>query len=156
MRQLILLICWAALNCCDEPQPSDWLEGRWAVDGQACDAAWLTYRRDGTWSDEWHQGTWARDGSSLRTSLTGQVADWPHRGTLLRLRHPLCHVERLQRIGDDELRTTWEDNTVHQLRRCHPTEMADPHAGCLGDCDALTPYDSTGWNIAPPAATRHC
>jgi hypothetical protein len=155
VRQFILLVCCAVLNCCDESQPSDWLEGRWAVDGQACNAAWLTYRGDGTWSDEGQEGSWVRDGMSLRTSFTRYGEVWPHH-RVHPVQRPLCHTERLQRIGEGELRTTWEDNTTHRLIRCHPTQIIYPHIGCLGDCDRVTPYDPSPWNIAPPAATRHC
>ena len=155
MRPLFLFLCCGALNSCGEAQPDDWLEGRWAVDGQTCDAAWLTYRSDGTWSDERREGRWERDGLNLRTSFTGWSETWPHRHVNA-VQHTLCHTERLQRLGDDELRSTWEDDTTHRLRRCHPVEITYPHRGCLADCDRVTPYDPSPWNEGPPAATRSC
>jgi hypothetical protein len=49
MRALFLIFCCLALNSCTDKGP-DWLEGRWAVDRQECNEAWLTYRNDGTCS----------------------------------------------------------------------------------------------------------
>jgi hypothetical protein len=155
MRPLPLLICCAVLTSCGEERSGDWLEGRWAVDRQACDSAWLTYRRDGTWGDYLQQGRWRRDGLNLRTSVTQVLVALPRRH-FRAIDHSLCHSERLQRVGDDEVRTTWEDGTTHRLIRCRPTEITFPHPACLGDCERVTPFDESPWNTGPPAATRFC
>src|SRR4051812_25046884 len=155
MRALFPLICCVGLGSSSNGQSSDWLEGRWAVDGESCDAAWLTYRADGTWSDFLNRGTWRREGLNLGTSMTHDAPQLP--GYEARpVAHPLCHRERLERIGEDELRTTWEDDSFHRLVRCHPTEITYPHTGCLGDCERVTPFDPHPWNTGPPDATRLC
>jgi hypothetical protein len=153
MRAALPLICWLA--ACSSDGPEEWLAGRWAVDLQACDEAWLTFSGDGSWSNQLAKGRWSADGRRLTLSLTHErsplfSADWRA------AERPMCHTETVERVSADELRTRWEDGSSHRLVRCTPTAPRLPMRGCVGDCERVTPFDPRPWNAGPPAATRTC
>jgi hypothetical protein len=66
----------------------------------------------------------------------------------------ICHTEQVERVGSDELRTRWEDGTVHRLVRCPTVEP--PRQACLGDCAPVTGFEPQPRNLGPEAATRAC
>jgi hypothetical protein len=154
MRAALPLICWLAACSSDIPG-GEWLAGRWAVDGQSCDEAWLIFTADGYWSDYLSKGRWSADGRRLTLTLTHVRAGsadgrWPP------VAPALCHTGSIERIGADALNSRWEDGSSHRLSRCTPMAVRLPMRACLGDCARVTPFDPRPWDPGPPAATRTC
>lgn len=148
----LLLVSLA--SCAPEAPPVEQsaLVGRWAVDGESCDGAWLSYRGDGSWGTDHNGGEWTLKGNRLTLRLLnwGQM----QRGAVTKVEPALCHTELIEWRGADSAVTRWEDGTVHQLSRCDARKR--PLISCLGDCSAVTPFDEHGWSERPPAATREC
>jgi hypothetical protein len=152
LRALFLMAGWLTA-CSPDSGPRHWAVGRWAVDDQPCDEAWLTYAGDGSWSDRFTTGRWTSQGSRLTLRLT-HTRRQPFSASWSPLETPICHTEIVQRRSDSELVTLWEDGTRHRLTRCAASVL--PTVACVGDCARVTPFDPRGWASSEPAAKRSC
>jgi hypothetical protein len=148
----LLLYCLGSCSPDESALQRRALIGRWAIDGQACDSAWLVYRRDGSWTTGHNGGRW----SLADDRLTMKVTNWGDlaRGQAEEIRPYFCHTEHIRWIGPDQFVTRWEDGSKHRLNRCDSRQR--PIVQCIGDCTDVTPFDQYGWAERPPAATRRC
>jgi hypothetical protein len=152
MRNVVLALSLTWLASCSPDSESARLAGRWAVDGESCDRSWLTYREDGSWVANPGGGRWRLERGKLTLQLTED--GYAFRGPKKPIEPNLCHTEHIEWIGPNEYRTRWEDGTVHRLTRC--VVKVQPTIGCLGDCNAVTPFHEHGWAERAPAARRAC
>lgn len=90
--------------------------GIWTDESESCDSDnTVSYNADGTWNAYGAEGSWTFDGRVM-SSITTAQGDGDD--DIAPLRNPIKSREAVSFTGNERMVSTWQDKSVHRLKRC--------------------------------------